>query len=149
MPGETTDPHAGLRAVALFEAIKGLFALLVAGALAASGPDALRDRTERVLHWAGVDTGQGGAALLDTITPQTLHIAIVVALIYAAMRLVEAWGLWRHRAWASWLGLIGAAVYLPFEIHALWRHPDWLTWTVLLLNLLVVLVLARDLRRRY
>src|SRR5690606_33440910 len=75
-------------------------------------------------------------------------IAIAVIALYGVMRLVEGWGLWRHRIWASWLGCIGAAAYLPFELYALWRHQDWLTWGVLLVNLLIVVVLARDIARR-
>jgi len=148
MTDDRPDTHKGLRAIALFEAAKGVFALLVAGALAAIGPDALQHELEGALARFGVDGERTGTAMLDAITPQTLHIAISVAVIYAGMRLLEGWGLWRHRAWASWLGVIGAAAYLPFEIYALWQHPDWMTWGVFLLNLMIVLVLARDLRRR-
>ena len=148
MTDTTQDAHNGLRAIALFEAAKGIVALVVAGALAAIGPDALQHELERLLARFGVDADRAGTAMLDAITPQTLEIAIGVAVIYAAMRLLEGWGLWRHRAWASWLGVIGAAAYLPFEIYALWRHPDWLTWGVFTLNLIIVIVLARDLRQR-
>ncbi|MDR7194031.1 DUF2127 domain-containing protein [Luteimonas terrae] len=148
MTDERPDTGTSLRAIALFEATKGIFALLVAGALAAIGPDALQHELERVLARFGVDAARGGTAMLDAITPQTLHLAIGVAAIYAGMRLLEGWGLWRHRAWASWLGCIGAAAYLPFEVYALWQHPDWLTWGVLVINLVIVLVLARDLHRR-
>lgn len=148
MPGDTMRSHKGLRAIALFEAAKGAVALLVAGALAAIGPDALQHDLERVLARFGVDGDRTGTAMLDAITPQTLHVAIGVAVLYATVRLAEGWGLWRHRAWASWLGVIGAAAYLPIEIYALWQHPDWMTWGVFVLNLLIVLVLARDLYRR-
>lgn len=148
MPRHRPDTHTGLRAIALFEAAKGALALLVAGALAAVGPDALKREIQHLFARIGMDPARGGPALLDAITPQTLYIAVAVGVIYAGMRLVEAWGLWRHRAWASWLGVIGAAAYLPFEIYALWQRPDWLTWSVLLLNVVIVLVLARDLRQR-
>lgn len=148
MTSDSGAPHNGLRAIALFEAAKGVVALLVAGALAAIGPDALQRELGRILARVGVDAVRSSTAMLDAITPQTLHVAIGVAVIYAGMRLLEGWGLWRHRAWASWLGVIGAAAYLPFEIYALWQHPDWMTWGVFLLNLMIVLVLARDLRRR-
>ena len=144
----TGDRHTGLRAIALFEAGKGLVAILAAFALALIGPDALQYRLEKAMTAFGIDAERGSTAMLDAITPQTLHIAITAVLVYAAMRLVEAWGLWRHRAWASWLGVIGAAAYLPFEVYALYQHPDWLTWGVFALNLVIVLALARDLRRR-
>ncbi len=140
------DRATGLRAIALFEASKGILALLMAAALAAIGPDALQRQLEHLLATLGIAPDDGTRmSLLDAITPQSLHIAITVVLLYAAMRLLESWGLWRHRVWASWLGCLGAAAYLPFELYALWHHPDWLTWGVFLLNLVIVAVLARDL----
>lgn len=148
MSDSTPSTHRGLRAIALFEAAKGVIALLGAAALAAIGPDALQREVQGGLARFDIAAQRGSSALLDAITPQTLHIAIAVGLVYAGMRLLEAWGLWRHRAWASWLGCIGAAAYLPFEIYALWQHPDWVTWGVFVLNLVIVLVLARDLQRR-
>jgi uncharacterized membrane protein (DUF2068 family) len=58
--------------------------------------------------------------------------------------------LWRAKAWASWLGCIAAALYLPFDLYALFLHRHWLEAVVVAINLLVVWVLARDLmvRRR-
>ena len=60
---------------------------------------------------------------------------------------MEAWGLWRVKAWASWLGCISAAIYLPLDVYALFRHPGWLSSIVLVVNLIVVAVLARDLAK--
>ncbi|MBP6216653.1 MAG: DUF2127 domain-containing protein, partial [Luteimonas sp.] len=67
---------------------------------------------------------------------------------YGVLHLVEAFGLWRARAWASWLGCITASLYIPFELHALVRRPGWLEVAVLGINLVVVWVLGRDLFRR-
>jgi uncharacterized membrane protein (DUF2068 family) len=39
-------------------------------------------------------------------------------------------------------------VYLPFDAYALFNHPGWLSVTVLVVNLVVVWVLARDLFKR-
>ena len=138
----------GLRAIAVFEATKGVIALAGAAALAAIGPDALQHELQTALARLGIVVQRGSSALLDAITPQTVHIAVAVGLVYAGMRLLEAWGLWRHRAWASWLGCIGAAMYLPIELRELWRHPGWLPATVLAINLAVVWVLGRDCLRR-
>jgi len=69
-------------------------------------------------------------------------------LAYGVLHLVEAWGLWRARAWASWLGCISASLYLPFDGYAIVHHPGWAAWAVLVVNLVVVFVLARDLFRR-
>lgn len=139
-----------LRAIAAFEASKGVGALLLGAGLLALGPDRLRGHVAALLHVLGLD-GSGHAdatTWLARITPDTLYIAFAVIASYGLMRLLEGWGLWRDREWASWLGCIGAAVYLPFEIIAVWRQPDWLTWGVLVVNALIVAVLARDLVRR-
>jgi uncharacterized membrane protein (DUF2068 family) len=65
------------------------------------------------------------------------------------LRFVLFWGLWRVKAWASWLGAAAAVVYVPFCSYALWRYPGWPTAAVLVLNLVIVWVLARDLYKRH
>jgi uncharacterized membrane protein (DUF2068 family) len=149
MSDPARETHAGLRAIALFEAGKGVLALGGAAALVAVGPVVLKQTIAALLTGLHLmEAGGTRPSLLDHITTETVDVAVLAILVYAIMRLIEGWGLWRHRAWASWLGCIGAAAYVPFEIYALWRHPDWLTWAVLLLNLLIVAVLARDIARR-
>jgi uncharacterized membrane protein (DUF2068 family) len=139
----------GVRAVALFELAKGLLALLAAGGLELIGPLVLRGW----LHAGGAALGldarhEAIVSLSRALNPDSIHVAAGIAGVYAAMRLVEAWGLWRARAWASWLGCIGAAVYLPLDLYALARHPGVLAVAVLAINLWIVRVLARDLARR-
>lgn len=144
-----SDGARSLRAIALFEAAKGALALVAAAALTAVGPDALKHALTgamSALHLLDADGGR--PSLLDRITVETVDIATAIIVVYGIMRLIEGWGLWRHRIWASWLGCIGAALYLPFEVYALWRQPDWLTWGVFLVNLVIVVVLARDIARR-
>ena len=77
-----------------------------------------------------------------------MHLAAAIVLAYGLLRLLEAWGLWRVKAWASWLGCVSAAIYLPFDVYALFHHPGWLSSAVLVVNLIVVAVLARDLVKR-
>lgn len=151
VPAALGVPVRGLRAIAAFEAAKGVLAALAAAGLLLLGPEALRAHVAALLRAIGIDRDGHGVAAgwLAKITPDTLMVAVALIAAYAAMRLLEGWGLWRGREWASWLGCIGAAVYLPFEIVAVWRHSDWLTWGLLLVNAAVVLVLARDLHRRH
>ena len=138
-----------LRAVALLEPAKGVLAGVVAASLLTVGPDGLRHAIKFVLHAFWLDQMLGHPSpLLVEITDDRVHVALLVLALYACMRFIEAWGLWRHHAWASWLGVIGAAVYLPFELDALIRHPHALTMGLLAINLLIVAVLARDLARR-
>lgn len=145
------DPHAhpGLHAVALVEAAKGLLALIGASGLELIGPASLRHWVELLIARFQFDPDRGAFAWLQqSINPESVHFAAAAIAAYGLLHLVEAWGLWRARAWASWLGCITAMLYVPFEIQALVRHPGWLELAVLSINLVVVWVLARDLFRR-
>lgn len=149
--------HFGLRGVAIFEAIKGMFAigfvvwvfsqmhkgttevmqevLEVLRRLLHINPE--RHFYQRFLHGA------------NRVTPQTVHIIITILIAYAAIRFVEAAGLWLEKEWAEWFALIAGSLYIPFEIFELARHPTGFKWLVLLFNALVVVYLAWLLRDSY
>ena len=146
------DPHAhpGLAAIALLEAGKAVLAFLAAAGLEISGPAPLRNIINALIHRAGGDPENGAfSSLLGMITPDTVHLGAAVLVGYGLLRLLEAWGLWRAKAWASWLGCISAALYLPLDFYAIVKHPGWASWLLLAVNLLVVWVLARDLGKRH
>ena len=84
----------------------------------------------------------------SVINPTGIHIAAGIAALYGLLHLVEGWGLWRAKAWASWLGCVSAAIYLPFDITAFVRHRHWLEAVAVAINLLIVWVLARDILKR-
>ena len=141
--------HPGLAAIALFEAGKGVLAFLAAAGLEISGPAPLRNIVNTLIHRVGADPEHGSfASLLDLITPDTVHVGAIALVAYGLLRMVEAWGLWRAKAWASWLGGISAALYLPLDVYAITRHPGWASWLLLAVNVLVVWVLARDIGKR-
>ncbi|WP_245156459.1 DUF2127 domain-containing protein [Agrilutibacter solisilvae] len=149
VPATATQARTGLHAVALFEFFKGVLALLAAGGLEMIGPLVLRGWVHTAAAALGLDArDEAIATLSQALNPDSIHLAAGIAVLYAAMRLVEALGLWRGRAWASWLGCIGAAVYLPFDLYALVVHPGALLVGVLVVNVWVVWVLARDLMTR-
>lgn len=70
------------------------------------------------------------------------------AAAYAAVRLVEAHGLYRERAWAEWLAAVSGALYVPFEVAELMRRPIALAATLLALNGGIVALMVRALRAR-
>lgn len=126
-----------------------MLALAAATGLEMLGPQPLRDGINALIRRFSLDPDHGTLpSLLDMISPDAVHLAAAAMLGYGVLHLVEAWGLWRAKKWASWLGCLTAALYLPFDIYAIVRHPGWASWTVLAINLVVVYVLARDLRRR-
>jgi len=145
------DPHAhpGLHAIAIFEAAKGLLALIAASGLEILGPVPLQRWLHELINRFQLDPHHGAIDWVSqVINPDSVHLAAAIGLAYALLRFVEAWGLWRVRTWASWLGCISAAVYLPLDLYALFQHPGWLSMTVLAVNLIVVWVLGRDLFKR-
>lgn len=152
-PHYNPDPHAhpGLHAIALVEGAKGLLAVLAASGLELLGPAPLRRWVRALIERFHLDPRDGTLALFARqINPDAVHLAAAVILTYGLLHLLEAWGLWHARAWASWLGCIAASLYLPLDLYALWAHPGWPALAVLAINLLIVWVLARDLlRRRY
>lgn len=143
------NTHLGLHLIAVFEGLKGLLALAAAIGLALLGPQPLRDAVAKLISKFHLNPDHGVLpGLLNAINPGAVHLAVIIVLIYALMRLVEAWGLWRTRAWASWLGCLGSAAYLPLDLYALYRHHGWHTWAVLIANLIIVAVLGRDIVKR-
>ena len=141
--------HPGLHVLALFEGLKGLLALIAAASLEVLGPQPLRNLIASLIARFNLDPDHGTLpSLLNAISPGAVHLAVAVVTLYALWRLVEAWGLWRARAWASWLGCVGTAAYLPLDLYALYHHPGWHTWSVLAINLAVVAILTRDLFKR-
>ena len=152
-PAAHYDPnpraHPGLRAIAVVEAVKGLLALSAASGLEIIGPIPLKRWAHDLIQYFQLDPHHGAMAwLANAINPGSVHLAAAAVGTYAVLHLIEAWGLWRDKAWASVLGCLAAAVYLPFDLYALATHPGWIPVAVLAINVLVVWVLARDLLKR-
>lgn len=135
-----------LRAVASFELSKGLVVL-------AAGFGVLlllhRDTSEiaqnllRLLH---ISPDHRLSRLLmrsaNRVTDKKLWSFAGVALIYSILRFVEAYGLWKARAWAEWIALISGAIYLPFEVVELIRRLSLFHLSLLIVNLAVVLYMV-------
>lgn len=104
------------------------------------------DVAESFLEWLKIDPDTRYAQvflnLADQVTDTRLWAVALVAAAYSTLRFVEAYGLWRERAWAEWLAMISGAVYLPFEVYELARRPDWIPLAILAVNLAVVLYMV-------
>lgn len=85
---------------------------------------------------------------LHRLTPNEVKIFAVAALAYGALELVEGVGLWLDRLWAEYLTVIATSLLVPLEVYELVRKPSLLKAAGLVVNVLIVLYLARRLRRR-
>jgi uncharacterized membrane protein (DUF2068 family) len=134
---------AGLRAVASLELTKGLAVLLLGfGAVSLVHKDAW-DVAEALLRFLHVNPDHHRYAqvflnLADNLTDAKLWAMAGGALAYSIVRFVEAYGLWRERAWAEWFALISGTLYVPFEVYELIRRQTLIHVAVLLINLAVV-----------
>jgi uncharacterized membrane protein (DUF2068 family) len=84
--------------------------------------------------------------LASHVTDARLWGLTALALLYSALRLTEAWGLWANRRWAAWLGAGSGAIYVPVECYELWEKPGAVKAATLTFNVLVVLYLIWTLR---
>lgn len=141
-----------LRLVALFEALEGTVVLLSAsGLLSLLHRDVPALAAALVAHTHLNPASRYPRIFLDAaaqLHDGRLQLLAAGAALYAAVRLAEAWGLYRDRAWAEWLAAGSGAVYVPFEVLELARHPSLHGTVLLLLNLAVVAVMLQALRAR-
>lgn len=134
---------SGLRAVAVFEAAKGVLVLLLGFGVFALLHKNLNDVAERLTETLHVSP-EGKLSnlflnLANRATDKTLWLLAFGALAYATIRFIEASGLWRGREWAQWLALLSGTLYLPGELYSLLDRPSWLKWGVLITNAVVLL----------
>ncbi len=144
--------HEGLRAVALFEALKGTLALLAAGGLFYYIPHDLRHIAVELVGRLHLNAGKSYPDVFlrvveDATNPQLWLIAALV-LAYAAVRFTEAYGLWRERVWGEWVAAASGAIYVPVELYELSRRVTWIRVSALALNVAVVALMAFALWKR-
>ena len=136
------NSSAGLRAVAAFEAAKGVLVLLLGFGLLSLIHKNLEDVAERLTEILRINPeGKLSSVFLNLAnhaTDKTLWVLATGALVYATVRSIEAFGLWRGREWAQWFALLSGALYLPGEMYSLLQHPSGLKWGVLVTNAVVV-----------
>jgi uncharacterized membrane protein (DUF2068 family) len=137
----------GLRSLAMLEGAKGLLAVAGAIAVFAFAHKGLGDVAERMLQALHVNPGSKFAEAVfraaDKATGQQIVLVGFGVLVYAAVRLVEAFGLWHEREWAEWFALLSGCLYLPWEMYEIARKVTPIRVSVLVINVIVVLYLAR------
>jgi len=77
----------------------------------------------------------------------TVMVFGIGAIAYGGLELVEGYGLFRRRRWAEWLTVIATALLVPLEIYELVHKPSALKAAGLAVNVLIVIYLARIVRR--
>lgn len=142
----------GIRSVAVIEAAKGVVVLLTGFGLFALVHRNVQQLAETLVAHAHLNPASHTprvfldyAGQLDDAHLMQLAAA---ALAYAAVRLVEAYGLWYERSWGEGFAAASGAVYLPFELRELFHQPSLLSAGLVAVNLGLVGFMVYSLRQR-
>jgi len=150
--GTSARPPLGLRTFALVEAAKGFLAWAAGCGLLSLRHTDLHAATDAFLLRHGIDPERPYTRLaIESVARATHshpHEIIGFALVYGAIRLAEAYGLWRAKHWAEWFALISASIYLPLELQHCFLRPGLLSGGIIILNLILIFYLAKLLLRQ-
>lgn len=138
--------NQGLKAIALFEGAKGIFVLLVGFELLHLLGTDVQEASSQIVHHLGLNHGALAGVLrrlFENITDRNVFMMAGLALLYSALRLIEAVGLWFAKPWAEWLAILSGSLYVPVEMYKLIQHPTWIRVAITLGNLLLVFYLIR------
>ena len=86
---------------------------------------------------------------LRSLTPTNLGWLSGGALLYSLLLFVETVGLWWRGYWAVWLAIGETAFFVPIEVFDLVRHPTGVVEVILVINVCIVIYLARNRNRLF
>ena len=133
---------AGVRAVALFEAAKGLLVVLVGCGLLALVHRDVQHVAESLVRHMHLNPARHYPRIFISaagrMNDRRLVLVALGAFAYAAVRLTEAYGLWFVRHWAEWLAIVSTGLYIPVEIFELVRHATVTRALILVGNLAIL-----------
>lgn len=147
-----SDKMAGaLKAVAIFEACKGLLVLCAGLALFSLIHQDIQSISEQLVGQLHLNPAKHFPRILikaaGGLTDGNIRFLALLAVLYASMRFIEAYGLWFARRWAEWFALVSGSVYLPIELYKLTRGVSWLKIILIVTNLLIVVCMAFMLKK--
>lgn len=135
----------GIRAIAIFEMVKGFLGFAVGVALISLIHKDLNSVAGHILEFLHIDpTGHFAQMFVERaskIDESNIEIIVALAFVYTIVRMIEAYGLWRLRAWAEWFAIVSGAIYLPIEIYKIFQEPSIVHFTIFFGNILIVLYL--------
>jgi uncharacterized membrane protein (DUF2068 family) len=138
--------QGGLRVVSVFEAAKGLLVLLTGCGLLAFIHQDLHLAAEQLVRHMHLNPASHYPRifldLAERVSDAQLWVMAISALLYSAVRFVEAYGLWMQRQWAEWFAVLTGGMYIPVELFELMRKITWPRVTVLSINVCIVAYLA-------
>ncbi|WP_227674665.1 DUF2127 domain-containing protein [Psychrobacter jeotgali] len=151
---KTNESTGSIKAVAIYEIVKGGGALLGAVALWLWHEDLQRWLATATEAW-----DQQFGKLLAPQVASTVQLAqkasknwtlfLLLIFAYASLRFIEAYGLWQDKTWAYWFSVIGYGIFIPIELYYLIVSPfDWFKLAILISNIVIVVVVYRSMKQK-
>jgi uncharacterized membrane protein (DUF2068 family) len=144
-----SNKRKGLKSIAVFEATKGILALLVGVSAHALAGQNIQNLSENILAHLHLNPAKHFPGIIinaaKSLSVSHLHLLAVGAIVYSLVRFMEAYGLWKGLRWVEWFALISGALYVPFELYELTVKITGVGILILSINLLVVAYLGREL----
>jgi uncharacterized membrane protein (DUF2068 family) len=132
----------GLRTVAVYEAVKGALVLVAGFGLLSLLQHDVQHFAEQLVAHLHLNPAKGYPRIfIDAMTKVTdtrLWLFAVFALVYAAVRWVEAIGLWLGKRWAEWFAVASGSIYVPAEVFEIMRRVTWTKIILLTINVCIV-----------
>ena len=142
-----------LRAIAVFEAVKGVAALAaIVGVIDLMHHDVRHLAIELIGHFGQDPHARYPSILLhyaNLLPGANVRSLVFLAIGYILLRLLEAYGLWNDRAWGERLAALSGGLYIPFEITHLVHQPSVISVVILAGNVFLVSFLVIQLWRRH
>ncbi|PYQ15816.1 MAG: DUF2127 domain-containing protein [Acidobacteria bacterium] len=136
---------AGVRAVAVFEAVKGLLVVAAGLGLLSLLHRDVQHAAESIVRHLHLNPARHYPRVFIQAASQMsstrLWLLAGGAFAYAAVRFVEAYGLWHLRPWAEWFAILAGGVYLPVEAYELLGRATVVRAAILLGNTAIVVYL--------
>jgi uncharacterized membrane protein (DUF2068 family) len=142
----------GLKAVAVFEAGKGLLVFFAGLAVFSLIHQNVQIVAEQLVGHLHLNPAKNIPKIFiesaRNLTDIRIQLLALFALLYSFMRFVESYGLWFGKRWAEWFALLSGSVYLPVELYELAKGFTWLKIVFIGANLIIVFYMVVILRRK-
>jgi len=136
----------GVQLIAVFEALKGALVLGAGFGLLSQVHHDLQATAENLVRHFHLNPARHYPRIFidaaGRMSDSRLRMLAALAFLYAVVRFVEAYGLWKVRVWAEWFAIIAGSVFLPVEVIEILRRPSGMRWLVLVTNLAIVAYLV-------
>lgn len=143
----------GLKPIAIFEACKGLLALLVIFGLHELAGLDLQHLIENIFSHLHLNPASHLPSAMLNAAAQFSNMNMVflatAGLLYSLIRFVEAYGLWHSYRWTEWFALVSGAIYLPFELYEFITKTSVLSAILFFVNLSIVVYLFYLLKKQH